>query len=46
MLRNSQHQEKDVKKSQKENAEIAIERARTKDIQKLKSLDDLMKEKS
>lgn len=38
-------QPRDTEKSRKEHIEIAIEKARTEDVKKLKTLDELMKEK-
>ncbi len=43
MLRNSQ-KDKNVDKEIKEKTDITVEKIRTKDIKKLKTLDELMKE--
>lgn len=45
MPRNRHYQEMDVKRSQQDNTEIAIEKVKTEDIKKLKTLDELIKEK-
>lgn len=46
MLGNRPQREKEIQKARKENADIAAEKVRTKRVKELKTLDELMKEKS